>query len=209
MKYTGAGVLIIEDYKTFTGESIPSIVLGKNKANQTLSDFGGGYSKLHKEISVTASKELLEESSHLIHVSPDIVINFMYVDIPVGKEKNIGMYKVYFCKINGLSTKYYNSNRNTLQEIGAKRQWLESDAIVHIPIENIDFDDLLVRGKKIVSDVYGKKHVLSMRLRKVLKYGKDVIDKKHKEIPIMTKNDMKCSTDNVFKVELYTFRKVR
>ena len=56
-KYSGAGVLIIEDYHK-NNIIEPCILLVRNRKTQLYSDFGGGYEPKHKTLKITASIEL-------------------------------------------------------------------------------------------------------------------------------------------------------
>ena len=185
--YTGAGVLVVEDYRK-DGERIPCVLIARNKSSQKSSDFGGSYETSHKSISVTASKELLEESCNLINVKSEILEKSNSIDIDGYRNT---FYRVYVIKAQNISSKYFNNNKTIINEHpDSKRQWKETDKIYHIPISNIDFDTLLLRKTIVVKDVNGDNVILDMRLRKVLKSGEDIIRATINESPIITKKNL-------------------
>jgi hypothetical protein len=199
-KITGAGVIIVEDYRTMNNtdeNTIPTILIGRNKASQTSSDFGGGFSKKHKKISKTASDELLEESRNLIHVSEDILEDSVFFDISGTRDT---YYRVYVIKGQNVSTKFFLHNRRIIDSHPqSKRQWRETDFIYHIPIDNIEFDKLLERKKVKVLDVHDHEVTLHMRLRKALFYGKEqILETVKSGEEIFTRSDLITVEDNTW-----------
>lgn len=185
--YSGSGVLIVEDYRK-GDETIPCVLVVRNRASHNVSDFGGGYAKKHKKIEVTASEELQEESRNLIRVSPAKIKSSRSFDIEGTRDT---YYRVYVIKTQNVASKYFDLNKEVIDsDPNSTRQWKETDKIHHIPIANIKFDKLLDRQKIIVRDIHGEEVVLHMRLRKALHVGQNDILKVLKEDPIFTKNDL-------------------
>jgi hypothetical protein len=187
--YTGAGVIVVEDYRQANNENtVPTILVARNKASHTISDFGGGYAKKHRSLEVTASEELLEESRNLINLSPEILEKAKYFDIEGTRDT---YYRVYVVKVQNVASKYYEHNREIIDsDPKSKRQWKETDKIYHVPIENIDFERLLDRKKILVADIHDEEIVLHMRLRKALKAGKKIILETVEDDPLFTKEDL-------------------
>jgi hypothetical protein len=191
--YTGAGVIVVEDYRQ-NNHIIPTILVARNNASNTVSDFGGGYDKKHQKIEITASTELLEESCNLILVDSSILKNSKYFDIEGTRDT---FYRVYVIKAQNIASKYYDHNNQIITSNPAsKRQWKETNSIHHIPIANIDFDALLNRQKVKIKDIHGEVVELHMRLRKALKTGKDYIFNSANDTPLFTKNDLTYIQDS-------------
>jgi len=185
--YSGAGVIVIEDYRNSDKSVTPCILVARNRASQKVSDFGGGYAKKHKMIEVTAFEELLEESRNLINVGPDILKQSEQFDIL----KKDDYYRVYVIKGQNVATKYFRENMEIIDsDPDSKRHWKETDGIHHVPIDNIPFDILTERGRKFVKDIHGNDIELQMRLRKALFAGKDIIMRVLGTEPIFSRDDL-------------------
>ena len=185
--YTGAGVIVVEDYRQ-KNRIVPTILVARNRASNTVSDFGGGYAKKHKKIEVTASEELREESRNLIRVDSTALKDSTNFDIEGTRDTH---YRVYVIKGQNVASKYYEHNKEIIDsDPTSTRQWKETDGIHHIPIENIDFKRILNRGKVKIKDVHGEEVELQMRLRKVLKVGEDMILNAIDSEPLFTKKDL-------------------
>lgn len=180
-RYTGAGVLIIEDYYTKNGTIEPCIVVARNASSGLYSDFGGGYSDRDKTLEQTAHKELREESNNLYNINPKHMK--YYVDIPGQSSSNVPtFYRAFLIKINGTSRKYFNYNKkliDTLYQhgIAVPHSWRETDDIAHVPIKNIDFNLTSVRGKIILKDIDSRVIVLHGRVKKIINYAQSIISK--------------------------------
>lgn len=201
--YSGAGVLIIEDYKK-NNKVIKCVILAQNRRSEEYSDFGGRFEKKHKHIQQTAYSELREESANLINVKSKHFSD--YVNISSGNK----LYRAYIIKINGIKRKMFQHNKRLLDEraymykIGkykhrVPKYWRETNNIRHIPINNIDFDVLQTSGKHVINDVDGNRLILHDRVKKILHCGKDIIMNNINSAPIATKDDM-------FKIKSKTFR---
>src|SRR5271170_2838512 len=116
--YSGAGVIIVEDYYTKNGKVEPCVLLVKNGASGLFMDFGGGYEQKHNNLKETAREELREESRNLFNISEKYFNK--YVDIPVGRQNNRIFYRVYIIKINGISRKYFNQNKKIINSFHEK-----------------------------------------------------------------------------------------
>src|ERR1700679_3407499 len=107
LTYTGAGVLVIEDYYTKKGTRETCLILVRNKASNLYTDFGGSYENKHGSLQITAQSELREESRNIFNVARHHLKN--YVDIMTGKDNEL-YYRVFVIKINGISRKYFDHN---------------------------------------------------------------------------------------------------
>jgi hypothetical protein len=171
--YTGSGVLIIENYK----KSVPSIVLVQNKRSKLLMDFGGGTGKTNdiNRIKKLAIDEVYEESYGLIKLNDDIINNAMYHDSNA-KLDGSQLYRTYILRIDNISTKLYNYNMNIFSNHdNIPKHWKETSRLVHIPIHNIDFDNILKRGNNKVKDVNNTTYSLTRRTRRVIDLHKDTL----------------------------------
>jgi len=205
INYSGAGVLIIEDYYMKNGTVEPCIILVRNKASCEYTDFGGSFEKIHKSLQTTASIELREESRNLLNVSPRFMTE--KIDMPAFNNQ---FYRVYLLKINGISRKYFLHNcrlMDTLYLKGIKvpRSWRETSDIAHIPIKNIDFNKLGVRGKIILHDVDGRTINLGGRTKKAIYHAKSAIDKMIKQNPIAKRRDMLNYKSNNWADKTYSY----
>lgn len=187
--YSGAGVLIIEDYIDHKKNKIPSLLLVRNKATQLFTDFGGIHEKKHKTLEMTASSELNEESRNLIQIDPEILSKQNYIDIIANKKRNI-YYRIYIIKINGICRKYYHHNREIIDNSDAKKYFKETDDITHLPIKNIDFNKIK-NLRCTIKDVYKNNIKLNTRLKNVLSNSYDIIKDMIDSKPISTQKDFK------------------
>lgn len=205
LNYSGAGVIVIEDYYRKNGTVEPCIVLVKNKASGEYTDFGGSYEQKHNFLQETASIELREESRNLLNVSSRFMTD--KIDMPAFNNQ---FYRVYLLKINGISRKYFLHNCrliDTLYLKGTKvpRSWRETSDIAHIPIKNIDFNKLGVRGKIILQDVDGRSINLGGRTKRAIYHAKSAIDKMIKHNPIAKRRDMIKYKSNSWADKTYSY----
>ena len=179
--YSGAGVIVFEEYLTNDKKIIPTILLTRNKSSKLYTDFGGFHDKKHKNLKDTASKELLEESRCLIEIDEKHFSEKNSFDI-LGNIKRKIYYKVFVIKINGICRKHYHHNRKIIDnDKNSKRYLKETDDITHIPIKNLEFS----KKQKKVYDIYNKEINLSLRLRNIL----DNIDIDYDKVKLIkTKN---------------------
>lgn len=202
LMYSGAGVLIIEDYYKKNGTKIPCILLARNKASQKFMDFGGSYEKKDNSLKETAHNELREESRNLFNIDQKYFVN--YVDIPAGQY----YYRVYLLKINGTSRKYYDHNKRLLDnntKIYIPRMWRETDMIAHIPLKNIDFNKLNIRGTIILKDINDNPVILHGRTKAAIYYARNKIEKIIKSHPIATRKDLIIHKSKKFTNGTYSF----
>jgi hypothetical protein len=195
--YSGAGVLVVEDYYTDRNTVVPCVLLVKNKASALYTDFGGAYETNHQSLGETARNELREESVNLFNINKRHFV--YYVDIPSGKY----FYRVYILKINGVSRKYYKQNKKLLDTRYAKgirvpRSWRETDGLAHIPLKNIDFNKFNVRGAITVRDVDHKPITLHGRAKKAINYSYPVLLNHVNAKPLARKKDIEVYQSNNF-----------
>lgn len=207
VSFSGAGVLVVEEYRIKSGQIVPCVLLVKNKASQELSDFGGGYDLKHKKLSETASSELLEESRNLIKIPSEILEKEVFVDIE-GKPSYSGVkYRAYIIKIQNIASKYFNINMHKIdRNPESKIYFKETDSIHHIPVSNIDFEKILDHGSVFVKDIKGNRLKLCMRIRKILFSSKKQIEEVLKTKPLLTKENIVIDNTKNFAEGTYTFK---
>jgi len=186
-QYTGAGVLITEDYYTKQGEIIPCLILCRNKSSLIYMDMGGAYESKHQSLNVTASKELREESANLFNINP--IHLSVFQDIPTSGS-NKTFYRIYIIKINGVARKYYNHNKHLLDSSSIPRSWRETDQIAHIPIQGINFTALTQRKKHIIKDIDNNDIQIHPRVKNILINSKSLISDTIKSKPLAKKKDI-------------------
>jgi hypothetical protein len=201
-EFSGAGVMIIEDYYAKDGTIIPSVVLVRNKHTGLFMDFGGIFESSDKTLDVTVRNELLEESVNLFNVSVDHFTEKNSVDLPVTRSNKV-FYKIYMIKINGISRKYFLHNVKLIDrkyKTGMKIpvSWRETDMITHIPIKNIEFDKLAEDKRIVVQDVDSRMIMLHGRAKKALFYSHDQILELTKKEPLAKRSDLIVDTTNSF-----------
>jgi len=208
VNYSGAGVLILEDYYRKDGMIVPCIVLVKNRALDLYTDFGGIYETKHGSLQQTASSELREESRNLLNISPHLLTT--KIDIPAFNDHH---YREYVLKINGINRKSFLHNCHVIDDYKnngsyVPRSWLETNDIAHIPIDSIDFDLLNKRGTITLRDVINRQIVLDGRVKKVLRTGHNTIINMLSQIPMARHRDMKMykSTDWTNKTYSYVVK---
>lgn len=203
--YTGAGVLIIENYK----KRIPSVILVQNKASKELMDIGGGTSMtkdMNKIINLAVS-EAHEETCGLIRLNNETIRNSDFKDVNANK---IGskIYRSYVLRIDNISTKLFDHNCKLLHSTkGIPKHWKETLKLVHIPIDNIDFDTILDRGNNKLRDVNDKEYKVIKRVRNVIKSHEELLLKFRDNVDnvpyIMDrKNLVKPNTDDVNNINM-------
>lgn len=205
LTYTGAGVLIVEDYYTTKGTIEPCVLFVRNKASGLYMDFGGSYETKHGSLSMTAHSELREESRNLFNIGQTHMKQ--YVDIPAGKGT---FYRIYLIKINGISKKYFNFNKKLMDTLHAKgqivpRAWRETDQIAHVPINLINFSKLGVRGTVILKDIDNKPVTLHGRAKRVLYHSQATILNLIKTQPMARKKDITVHRSNSWTSGTYSY----
>jgi hypothetical protein len=204
--YTGAGVLVIEDYYTKDGDIEPCIVLVRNKSSKLYMDFGGSYENSHDELKTTAVTELREESRNLININKKYLKH--YANIPAGNiNKQPTFYRSYIIKINGICKKYFDHNRKLIDKLmlNAPKKWKETDRLVHIPIRNINFSKLGIKGQNRLSDINGKIIELTRRTKNILYTSESMIHNIIKTKPIAKKSNIIIIKSNNFLNMTYSF----
>ncbi len=178
---SGSGVIVVEDYICKSGESQQCILFVRNAATRTYSDFGGSYEKSDINIAATATKELREESRNLFILNPADLTT--YCDIYAG---NNLYYRTFIVKINGVHQKYFGHNKKIIDKTSMRHCWKETDAIVHIPIHNIN----LSKHTNMIKNVHGNEIKISSRTKKILYNCMSVIGLVVSGEPILTKKNI-------------------
>lgn len=210
VSYSGAGVMIVEDYYTKSGRVEPCILLVKNGSSNLFTDFGGSYEKTHSDLRETAHKELREESRNLFNISGKYLKK--YVDIPVGITGSVKQiyYRVYIIKINGISRKYFNHNKTLMdklhkQGVHVPRSWRETSDVAHVPFRNIDFNLLGARGQIILTDIDGNRIQLHGRAKRCIYYSQAILYNVMSEKPLAKKSNIKKHKSNSWTNGTYTY----
>lgn len=206
LTYSGAGVLVMEDYCEKNGEVIPCVLLVRNAASKSYMDFGGAYEKKHNNLQTTASLELREESRNLFNVSTKYFVDADAINIP----SRLHLYRSYIIKINNVSRKHFLHNKRVMDKASAfgtnvPRCWRETDKIAHVPISNINFIRLGNRGSVILSDINGEKIELHPRTKRVLYHHQDTMNKKIEEPAIGDKKNVVRDLSPDFKNDTFSF----
>jgi hypothetical protein len=205
LTYTGAGVLIVENYYTKKNTTVPCVLFVRIKSSGLYMDFGGSYETTHGTISNTAHSELREESRNLFNIDPKHMKTC--VDIPT---RNGTYYRSYLIKVDGICRKYFNFNRKLIDMRHTKgqkvpRSWRETDKIAHVPISSIDFNKLGDRGIVVVKDIDGKAITLHRRLNRVLYHAEALIFSLLKTRSIAERKDIKIHTSNSWTNGTYSY----
>lgn len=155
-KWSGAGCVVISN---------GSLLLVRDRHTGEFNDFGGKNDSDSR--SITASKELYEESRMVLYVSPQQLLTYNFVDIPAGQT----MYRSYIVHINrsGICTEYKNKLYDQAYIAKAKQNhaYDETDAMLRFPISKLEYE---TNGwlKEYQVDDNGNKHKLNNRIRKIL-----------------------------------------
>jgi len=195
-QWSGAGVVIVENYYTKNGKKIPCILVAKDINRDKFIDFGGRYEYGHDNLQTTAHHELREESCNLFNISPQVLQLMPYSD----SKYQSHYYRTYFIKINGVSRKMYYNNLRTLRKNNAPNCWLETNSIAHVPFENIPLEQLMYDQDIVTTDIDGTQVVLHNRLRQCLFHGYgSALDALNGKIVINSRNDGKIVKTHDFK----------
>jgi len=202
--FSGAGVLIVEDYFLKSGEIIKSIIVVQNSLTKEYSDFGGVYESEHSSIKNTAVNELREESCNLFNISKNSLDK--YVDIRAGEN----YYRSYIVKINTASRDHFKYNLNLF--LSRKKNgihippcWLESSNITHIPIKNINIDNLNKNNGMFLKDIDNNNIKISKRLNRILYSGINVISDVSNTKAISDRSRFMIENSKCLEYGTYTF----
>ena len=132
------------------------------------------------------------------------------MNIPAGNiKKQPTFYRLYIIKINGICRKYFDHNRKLIDKISdnthnayVSRSWCETDKIVHIPIKNINFAKLGIRGYNRVSDIDGRDIKLARRTKNVLYVSESMIHNIVKTKPIAKKSNISINNLKTYSYNL-------
>jgi hypothetical protein len=203
-QFSGAGVLIIEDYYNRYNVCIPTVLLVRNASSGNYGDFGGMYEKHHTDLQHTAIEELREESLNLFDIDSSFLDT--YVDIPTTRD-NI-YYRTYIIKINNVSRKHYMYNYDLIEQcyynkIRIPRCWRETDDITHVPISNL-LNNIDLHTNNVI-DVYHNYVKLTTRTKKIIKYSKEVLESHSNIKAIGNKDNFYINDTKDFLNGTYTF----
>lgn len=152
----GSGVLILTDSKTFPGEY--DVVLVKDYT-ETYNDTGGKSDGL--ESTVTASKELYEETRGVVAVDSHVLTTTRYVDIGSNSRHKYRCYVIYIPQLS--CNQYYLIDTTHMSSA-----FRETSGMTRFPVRHIR--DLVRRGQ-LGSSVYDDKSIqrpINDRVRDVL-----------------------------------------
>ena len=168
--WSGAGVIVTENYRKKNGDIIPCIILAKDIARNKYNDFGGQFENRYERLSKVAHHELREESANLLNISAKILRqNF------VDSEHGGSSYRSYFIKVKGISNTDFENNVKTIKKNNAPSCWLETSNLVHVPIDNIPIINLLQYGDVTTKDIDGNEIIMHNRARQCIVKGYDVM----------------------------------
>jgi len=132
-KYTGSGVLLLENYNNNQGRIEPAVILFRNKHMNAYADLGGHIDQVDLStkypLESAASREAFEESACLLKICK--LKNATYVT-----------HNSYFCYILGIApgilhSKYYNDNLKIIQRNQFQYQYKETDGIMRFYLSDL------------------------------------------------------------------------
>lgn len=162
---SGAGVLL------FDLSSRPSLVLFRDRERLSWSEPGGFLKGDAPSSEASAAQELFEESCGLVRASDFEFLPFV-VDINGRSSKTF--YRAYFAALRAptrLSMRAYSQARCSLVESKFSRDFLETDALTHVPLVNVLNGVYESAAGFIVTDASNQLIPLSRRTAKVLRTG--------------------------------------
>lgn len=196
-KYSGAGVLVLEDYRFDDNREELCAVLVKNPKGKYM-DFGRVYKDKDSSLDKTANKGLFKESLGLYNIAPRHLKPAATIKVPKTKTNCVETkYKSYIVKINDSSRSHFYHNR-TMMKLSKQRNirvpyLYHKDKkvdIVHVPIKNIDF------VSKTVRDIDGNVIELSGRTLEVMKASKNEILAHRNARPVARASDLFINKGN-------------
>lgn len=202
-KVSGAGVLVIEDFRHSDGSKEPCLVLVQNPKGNYM-DFGREYKEKDRSPSKTANKGLFKESLGLYNVADKYFKPLTTVKVPAHKTNGVDTkYKSYIVKINDSARSHFYHNRmmlNLSKKRGIRTPYLHHTNkdvnIVHVPLRNIDFKTLDF-DNTAVKDIDGNAINLSGRTTAILKQSRrDIFRHARNERPIARASDIFVNKGN-------------
>lgn len=122
----------------------------------------GGKCDTGEDIMVTSRRELFEESCKLFDI--DLVCH-KFIDITCGRT----FYRCYLLKLdNQINSRYFTTNRITLEKEFCRSHFLEKTDIVFIPI-NCDMNIDHLKKLYLTKDVMGNRVIIGKRLFKIIR----------------------------------------
>ncbi len=162
---TGAGVVLLENYRPQVGVAQPAVILFR-KTNNKYTD-GGGRRTQQEDLRATAARELKEESLNTFRLNY-LTLNdndavklhntygcyFKFVSGPVDQRGNTPIYSAY-----------YTHNHQLLSRIqGVPHDWKETNGMTRVFINQLSQDGIAQnRGDLVTTDVYGNRITIEGR----------------------------------------------
>ncbi len=153
MRYSGAGIIPIVNIN-----GVQHLVAFESNKG-LLTDAGGRIDYNESPIDA-AVRELYEESSSLIKLQSDLVVQQKHFNIPCGKT----VYKIYFAEIKQLPNKEQFLQLRESYKLAGNYHYTENKSITFITVPEYLSDTIV--------DIYGTRFTLHQRLKKILKYYK-------------------------------------
>jgi len=201
--YTGAGVIIIEQYKNKDKtRDEPAIILFKGTGSQKYNDLGGSIDKKDDTgkypLATTAAREAFEESRGLIKFTKPTHIGPLFID----KKKYRG--HIVAIKPGSLKTEDYQSNRDKLdKKQGIPHIWKETDEIARFYISDLVSKGIFKRGsKRTLNDADGRKRSIGVRSMDIVK---EAIDAGHIEAALKYPRKLSKGLSVIHGVEVVTY----
>jgi hypothetical protein len=189
MSFTGAGVLIVELYK-----SEPVITLfGLNNTN--FSDLGGKLN-LGENVEFGAYREAREESANLINIYPNKLLQY-------GISVIIGEYQCYVIYVKNLSMRDYIHNINHIFGTCNDDSWTETNIMTRINL--FDIIKAANNGINNILDIYGNRCYIRERTMKVIRTGANKILSLITTPPILLQRNIVVHSKMPFLIGTYTY----
>lgn len=186
--FTGAGIIILEDYNNNKGRQEPAVILFKNSHMLAYADLGGHIDnddlKSKNPLMKTATREAFEESCGLLNFKkiPDI-----YVDLP--------HYRCYFVKINSeiVMTDDFRKNMKTILTSKLPNYFKETIDIARFYISDLLKTDIMtIKGDFPTIDSKGNIAIVTGRAKALIReairsgiiYSNDIVKLQKKQIKL-------------------------
>jgi len=174
---TGAGAILIENYKNKNGRRDAAVILFRNKHTTNYADPGGIRENIRntnrrEDLKNTASRELMEESGNFFRISQNTFDNNCAV--------RHGQYVGFFLQVSskkGISSKHYydninrnNINNNAYNNIHNMHSWRETDGITRVYITDLINGNINnIRGNMKINDANGNQITISGRTKALIR----------------------------------------
>ena len=149
----GAGIIFVENYNNHAGRQEPAIILFRNAHNGVYMDAGGTRDQTDRDIKYTASRETIEETANALRINPSSLQSNNAVIHSYGANN----YICYFIAVGSIQSTYYRNNLQLLQRQNAPHQWLETNGLTRVYIEDfINAGGLTQGGNLNLNDASGR-----------------------------------------------------